>query len=409
MFFYVLKNENLLLFFVYSINIAKKAENMNSKNFLMLLFIFIIPFTNNVFAGGAEKIKNGNEISIQSENNNPFNSILFFGSQLPYNSQEKLLFFNFSYNSSYDYKSIQTDRERYEKYNVKTVFGLAGYFVIGDFGAGIEIEFNIPKQKMYRTLYTPLKSYFVNDKKTSFNLKVSVGYKLLNNLGVGFDLYYNTYYKIHEVRQNVGDDLDYNIGEERLNLGISITYQPFSFLRVSYIVMIVMQRMIAHFVWEKTSWPNVTNFIKLSVFPIKDLLEVNAEFSLSPSIGKIYDDIAQTESWKQETVFNVFLNITFWPIKNAFAVHGGFLYEYIMRDKPSYGDAALLKQRDDMHTYLYGFSAGVIWKITNDIKITIDFIFKYNEFSNNNNVNEIAGGTYYNTYSIYINSRFTLP
>ncbi len=380
---------------------------MNKKVTLFLIILIIYPFSL-YCAENTSNVDKPQKIIIE-EIFNPFKSTLFVASQLPYCKHEKQLVANFTGISAFEYYSNIPNRERYEKYDAMFIYGIGGYFVINKFGVGIELEFNIPKQRQYRNLKTATNSYIANDKKIIFNFNVGLGYKLLENLSIGFDFRYYTYYKTHSVDQLIGDDFSYNITEENILTGFSITYQPFTFLRFSYNIILRIQNLIAFFSYSKAGIPSLENYFKITFIPLSKKLYFNFDFTFSPCIGQRYDDVAQNLSWVKESIFNIFTYITYYFVKNTFAARAGFLFENIIREQFSYGDIAVLKPRYDMYTFLYGFSLGIIVNISKEVKITADFIYKSHRYTESGDINELADNTSYNTHTFYMNTVIKLP
>jgi hypothetical protein len=380
---------------------------MKSKFFLIYIIFPLFIFSVNLFAENTHENKSGG-IIIKDEDFNPFLKSMFFGSELPYLAREKTLYADYKFISDYNLFSDNGTIAINEDFRYNSLIGLAGYFVVGDIGVGIKIEFNIPKQKSDRLISTPTLYYFIREKKLRFNVLTSIGYKISDNLSLGIDLFYITYYKTIDLYDSgTSKNFYYNIAKEIFQFGASITYKPFSFFRFTYSLRVKMHRMIAHFTHSQIGWPNLNNVFKF-VFTLKpELFYINLDVNISPGIGRKYNDALYDVSWSQETVFNLFFNFKFQL--NKFYIKTGFLYECIYRDKFSYGDVSFEKQHDNMYTYLYGFSVSFAWHVTEEFKFSIDFNFKRHLYIDPKDIWEVSGGTSYNKYVIYINTRYKLP
>ena len=241
------------------------------------------------------------------------------------------------------------------------------------FGAGIQLDFNVKKgisdRELTHEYNAPTVNYFHSvEKYTKLNIGGWVGYRLLDNLGIGFCVFFRTFYSNFDrtyIDLTGGPSTEeytrYNLTEERLKLGVSVTYKPFSFLRFTFEGFIVHKRMVEAFMFFENEWINLGLRLKLVFLPINDILFIYTNISCYTHTGRNYDRIVvgdplqpdKTRTWTKEKNFKISFIIDYWVLPAKLYLRAGGFFENKIYDETT---RYLLSRRDELYTFFIRLS-----------------------------------------------------
>jgi hypothetical protein len=365
----------------YFISMLKRKSN-----FTLVLSVFIILFSVNAFSSDIKTSRNKpTDILIEYQVFDPLTDQLFSASELPFRTVEKSLFFTIDYVSNFKVVSNLPVEVRDESYKRNSMLGLASFFVFGRFGAGIQLDFSVKKGVSDRTLthqhnYPTVNYYHVLEKFIRFNIGGWIGYRILDNLGVGFDVFFKTSYS--DIDRTYKDLTGfppteqytrYNVTDEKLKISLSVTYKPFSFFRFTFEGFVIHRRMVEAFLYSKNEWVNLGTKLRLVFLPVTDVIFIYTDILFFTDIGRNYDRIVDNSiTWTKEKNFKVALIADYWMLPAKLYARLGVFFENKIYDEPT---KFYLSRRDELYTFLYGFQIGVGAKLDKAFSISCDFIF----------------------------------
>lgn len=344
----------------------------------------------------------------------------FLACEIPYLTSEKLLYFDIDIPFNYQIQSNIPTELRTEKYSGNTMLGIGAFFVVNRFGIGIKISFNPGKELSERSIRYDNGSVIeianIREKKTKFNVDAWLGFRIFDNLGIGFDLYYRTYYKTFNLSREylpgpppASDDY-WNIAEESLFLGPSVIYQPFGFMHISYGMRFVFKRRLESFIYEAQGFTHFDNLLKLTFLPIQDILFIYIHALFSHPLSANYDDLISTpNTYTREQTISTAVFIDWWFLSKKMYIRAGGFFDYINRFKPENGKRSLYKPYNKMFESVFGFQFGYGYKVNEKFLFTIDIIFRRHRYENRSTTSgEMEWFEKYNTWEVIFSTRYKL-